>query len=175
MAIALAGLPRLPDDDLERISRLNPGWAFERDDDGVLLVSPTPTNGGSRNVAAVPQLLAFVASGAGGAGGKVFDSSTGFTLPSGAVRSPGASWVSSQRLAALADDERREFWPLCPDIVIEIASDTDVWSDVVAKIEMYARSGARYALAIDPQRGATFAVGEAPAGLRLDVAAIVDA
>ncbi|GAC1301903.1 MAG: Uma2 family endonuclease [Vulcanimicrobiaceae bacterium] len=172
MAIALAGLPRLSDDDLERISRLNPGWAFERDDDGVLLVSPTHTTGGPRNVAALAQLLAWSQRGAGG---KVFDSSTGFTLPSGAVRSPDASWVSAERIAALSDRERRGFWPLCPDVVVEIASESDAWSELVAKIEMYARNGARYALAIDPQRRTTFAAGEPPAGLDFDIAAIVDA
>lgn len=29
--------------------------------------------------------------------GKAFDSSTGFTLPNGAIRSPDASWVSQER------------------------------------------------------------------------------
>lgn len=172
MAIALAGLPRLSDDDLERISRLNPGWAFERDDEGVLLVSPTHTNGGSRRLVAGLQLLAWAKRGAGG---KVFDSSTGFRMPSGAVRSPDASWLGDARIAALTDDERSGFWRVCPGVVVEIASESDAWSDVVAKIEMYARNGAQYALGIDPQRRTTFAVGEAPAGLTFDIAAIVEA
>lgn len=96
-------------------------------------------------------------------------------MPSGAVRSPDASWLGAARIAALTDDERSGFWRVCPDVVVEIASESDTWSDVVAKIEMYARNGARYALGIDPQRRTTFAVGEAPAGLTFDIAAIVEA
>ena len=37
------------DDDLLRLSRTNPGWQFERSDDGALLVSPTSTPGGAKN------------------------------------------------------------------------------------------------------------------------------
>lgn len=36
--------------------------------------------------------------------GEAFDSSTGFTLPNGATRSPDASWVRLDRWNALSDE-----------------------------------------------------------------------
>lgn len=172
MPIALVGLPPITDDALERIGRRNEGWAFERDDEGILLVSPTHTRGGHRNATALAQLMKWVAKTGRG---KVFESSTGFKMSSGAIRAPDASWVSDERIAALTAAELAGYWPLCPDVVVEIASDSDRWSDVVAKIEMYARNGATYAIAIDPVTRDVFALGEPPTGLRFDIDAICDA
>ena len=53
---------------------------------------------------------------------KVFDSSTGFLLPDGSVRSPDASLVRLERWQALTAEQRRGFAPLCPDLVVELAS-----------------------------------------------------
>ena len=171
MPIALVGLPPITDEALERIGRANDGWAFERDDAGDLVARPTHTRGGSRNAAALAQLMAWASTTGNGT---VFESSTGFKLKSGAIRSPDASWVSNARIAALQATERVGFWPLCPDVVVEIASDSDRWSDVVAKIEMYARNGATFAIGIDPESRTVFSLGEAPAGLRFDIDAICE-
>ncbi len=57
--------------------------------------------------------------------GVVFDSSGGFTLPNGAVRSPDASWVKKSRLTVLTDKQKTRFLPLCPDFVIELRSPSD--------------------------------------------------
>jgi len=54
--------------------------------------------------------------------GKVGDSSTGYKLPNGAIRSPGASWVSFERLEKLTSAEREKFPNVCPEFVIEILS-----------------------------------------------------
>jgi Uma2 family endonuclease len=53
---------------------------------------------------------------------KVFDSSTGFLLPDGSVPSPDASLVRQKRWLALSEAERDGFPPLCPDLVVELAS-----------------------------------------------------
>ncbi|AFZ42836.1 protein of unknown function DUF820 [Halothece sp. PCC 7418] len=50
--------------------------------------------------------------------GKVFDSSTGFTLPNGAIRSPDASWVSQNRWEALTPEDKITFPKICPDFVV---------------------------------------------------------
>jgi len=146
--------------------------AFERDDEGVLLVSPTHINGGSRSLVAGLQLLAWAKRGAGG---KVFDSST----------------VSECRAVPCARRTRRGSAPResprsRTTSVAGSGGSAPTWSSrsllratpgatSLQKIEMYARNGARYALGIDPQRRTTFAVGEAPAGLAFDIAAIVEA
>lgn len=160
---------RVSDDDLRRISETNPGWKFERADDGALLVSPTSTPGGAKSAEALVQLYAF----AKRAGGKAYDAGTGFKTPGGGVVSPGASWVSAERVAQ--HRETAGFWPLMPDIVIEVASPTDAWPAVKQKIEKYLRDGCAYAVAIDPETGEAFERGTPPAGLTLDFAAIVDA
>jgi Uma2 family endonuclease len=56
--------------------------------------------------------------------GFVFDSSTGFILLNGAVRSPDAAWVISERLIAL-NPNPDGFLPLAPDFVIELRSASD--------------------------------------------------
>ena len=62
-----------------RISSANPGWQIERADDGALLVSPTGTPGGAKSGEAFAQLYLF----AKRAGGKTYDSNTGFKTPGG--------------------------------------------------------------------------------------------
>lgn len=52
--------------------------------------------------------------------GRVLESSVGYTLPDGAVLSPDASWVSSERLATVTVEHLQKFPPLCPDFVIEV-------------------------------------------------------
>jgi Uma2 family endonuclease len=56
---------------------------------------------------------------------KLFDSSTGFRLADGSVLSPDASLVRLERWQALSPEQRRGFPPLCPDLVIELASPSD--------------------------------------------------
>jgi len=164
---------RLPvtDDDLVRASADNPGWQIERDRSGALVVSPTSSDDGARSAEVLRQL----ANWAHGGGGRVFDSSTGFKMPDGAVLSPDAAWISPESLRALTEDRRGTFWGIAPDVAIEVRSQSDDWSRVKAKIRDYAGYGSRYALAIDPKSRETFEVGSPPAGLELDIAAICDA
>lgn len=44
-----------------------------------------------------------------------FDSSTGFKLANGAVRSPDVSWIAIARWNALTDRQKRGFAPIDPD------------------------------------------------------------
>ncbi|MFM9103545.1 MAG: Uma2 family endonuclease, partial [Cyanobium sp.] len=57
-----------------------------------------------------------------GAAWKAFDSSSGFRLPDGSVLSPDASLVRFDRWQALTPEQRSGFAPLCPDLVVELAS-----------------------------------------------------
>jgi Uma2 family endonuclease len=82
--------------------------------------------------------------------GLSFDSSTGFTLPSGAIRSPDASWVRRERWSALTKDQRERFAPLCPDFVVELRSPTDRLGDLQEKMQEYIDNGARLGWLIDP-------------------------
>ena len=83
--------------------------------------------------------------------GKVFDSSTEFRLPNGAKRCPDASWVLRERWEALPRDDRKRFPPLCPDVVVELRSETDSLEQLRSKMREYRTNGARLGWLIDPQ------------------------
>lgn len=83
--------------------------------------------------------------------GKTFDSSTGFRLPNGAVRSPDAAWVSLARWEALNKDERKKFLPLCPDFALELMSENDELKDTQAKMQEYLDNGLRLGWLINPK------------------------
>ena len=83
--------------------------------------------------------------------GKVFDSSGGFRLPNGAIRSPDASWVLLSRWETLSEPEQIRFPPICPDFVIELRSPSDRLSDTQAKMVEYIQNGASLGWLLDPQ------------------------
>ena len=83
--------------------------------------------------------------------GKVFDSSSGFTLPNRAKRSPDTAWIEQSRWAALSESERKDFSPICPDFVVELRSTTDRMSALQKKMCEYRDNGARLGWLIDPK------------------------
>ncbi len=91
------------------------------------------------------------------------------------MKSPDASWVSQPRIDALTEEELAGFWPLSPDVAIEVKSASDDFKETVAKIRFYFENGSGYAVAIDPETREVVERGSPPAGLVLDVGAIVDA
>ena len=84
--------------------------------------------------------------------GTSFDSSCGFVLPNGAIRSPDASWVLRERLNALSDRQRSRFLPLCPDFVVDLRSPTDSLQVLQDKMREYIDNGVGLGWLIDPQR-----------------------
>jgi Uma2 family endonuclease len=128
----------------------NPDLRLERTAAGELIVNP-PTGGESsqRNFSITAQLYDWFE--ANEALGEGFDSSGGFTLPNGAIRSPDASWVSRERWEALTPQQRRGFVPLCPDFVVELRSASDSLSKLQNKMIEYINNGAKLGWLIDPQ------------------------
>jgi Uma2 family endonuclease len=82
--------------------------------------------------------------------GSVFDSSTGFILPNGAIRSPDAAWVVSERLTALNLDPEG-FLPLAPDFVIELRSGSDRLKPLQDKMQEYIDNGVRLGWLLNPK------------------------
>lgn len=82
--------------------------------------------------------------------GLSFDSSTGFTLPNGAVRSPDASWMSRDRWEAIPEAERNRFSHIAPDFVVELRSPSDSLYMLQTKMEEYIENGVRLGWLIDP-------------------------
>lgn len=126
----------------------NPDVRIERESNGeIVIMAPTSTETGGIN-SELFGLLWFWAKT--NAVGKSFDSSTGFTLPNGAVRSPDACWIRFDRLSALSDDERAGFARICPDFVVELRSTTDRLPKLRSKMSEYIENGASLGWLIDP-------------------------
>lgn len=109
---------------------------------------PTGSDTGRRNIKITTQLELWSSRNKQGVS---FDSSSGFKLPSGAERSPDASWVKRERWEALTPQQQEKFAPLCPDFVVELRSKSDVLKTLQAKMREYLDNGARLGWLIDPQ------------------------
>ena len=147
MAIKIKQIRETGDDEIRQLSHDNPGYQFERDREGRLLVSPTGGQSGRRSGEVYAQLRAWAQERNAG---PVFDASTGFKLPDGTLRSPDAAWVRKERWDALSEQEREDFPPLCPDAAFEVRSRTDSPDELSVKLQMYVENGAHLAVAIDP-------------------------
>ena len=139
---------QLTDDQFYELCRLNRELRIERTAQGGLSIMP-PAGGDSSALNAEIAIQLGVWAKRDGTG-RTFDSSGGFVLPNGAVRSPDASWVSHARLASLTAEQRARFLPLCPDFVVELRSPTDSLAVLQDKMREYMDSGARLGWLIDP-------------------------
>ena len=152
--LALPPVVRLDDDQFYELCRLNRELRIERAAGGGLSIMPPAGGDTSRRNAEVVRQLANWASRNGA--GTCFDSSCGFVLPNGAVRSPDAAWVLRERLNALTERQRSRFLPLCPDFVVELRSPTDSLPVLQDKMREYVDNGAGLGWLIDPLRAEVF-------------------
>ncbi len=83
--------------------------------------------------------------------GVAFDSSTGWLLPNSARRSPDAAWIFKQRIKDLDPAAFSRYWPVCPDFVIELRSQTDRIRVLRDKMDEWLANGARLAWLIDSE------------------------
>ena len=73
--------------------------------------------------------------------GHAFNSATGFSLPDGSMRSPDASWVSSEKWNGLTLEQKKKFAPVCPEFVVEVMSPSDSLKELKEKMQMYLSNG----------------------------------
>lgn len=136
-------------DDLKQFVETYPDLRVELSKDGELIIMPaTFPKTGRRNAKLTARLVVW--SEATGLG-ETFDSSTLFTLPNGAIRSPDACWIEKSRWDAVEEDEQNALMVLCPDFVAELRSKTDRLSAVQRKMNEYRENGARLGWLIDPK------------------------
>ncbi|NEO27262.1 MAG: Uma2 family endonuclease [Kamptonema sp. SIO4C4] len=112
----------------------------------IVIMPPAFSDTGNRNFHLAVQLGIWTEQDGTGVG---FDSSTGFTLPNGAVRSPDAAWIQRERWNRLTTEEKASFAPICPDFVIELRSASDRISSLQAKMQEYLDNGVSLAWLID--------------------------
>ena len=147
MTITIKPARDIGDDEIRQLSDQNPGYQFERDRDGRLVVTPNGGESGRRSGEVFGQLRDWARRADRG---PVFDASTGFKLPDGSLRSPDAAWVRGDRWEALSETEREEYPPLCPDAVFEVRSRNNSLEELRAKLMAYVENGARIAVMLDP-------------------------
>ena len=158
LAIAPLMLPdalQLSPEQFEVVCQANPDAVLELDATGhVIHMTLTGSETGSRNQAL--GALLWIAVRDAGLPLKVFDSSSGFRLPDGSVLSPDASLVREERWNALTPEQRRGFAPLCPDLVVELASPNDVgprgFTALRKKMTAYQANGAQLVWLLIPEQ-----------------------
>jgi Uma2 family endonuclease len=137
----------LSDEQFYRLCQVNRDLRLERTAEGKLIIMPpTGWETGNRNFRLAQRLGNWADADGTGIG---FDSSTGFILPNGAIRSPDAAWVKRERLEALRPDPNR-FLPLCPDFAIELRSASDDLRTVHAKMQEYLENGMQLGWLLNP-------------------------
>ena len=99
---------------------------------------PTGWENGDKNAEITTQLRIWTKQNGKG---KSADSSAGYVLPSGAIVSPDASWISKEELENISLDKREKFLPVAPDFVIELLSPSDSLSELKEKMEEYIENG----------------------------------
>jgi Uma2 family endonuclease len=144
----LDALTTLTPEQFWALSRTNRDVRLELTAQGKLIVMPpTGWEAGKRNSNVTTDLAIWNRQTKLGI---VFDSSTGFILPNGAVRSPDAAWVKQDRMDALSP-KPEGFLPLAPDFVIELRSATDSVRDIREKMKEYMDNGVRLGWFLNPQ------------------------
>ena len=166
LPMALTASLRLTPEQFAQVCDANPDAVLELAADGSLIpMTPTGSETGARN----GELFFQIKTWARARGGwMAFDSSTGFRLPDNSVLSPDASLVALARWQALSANERRGFAPLCPDLVVELASPSDEGprglTALRRKMAAYQRNGALLGWLLIPEEQAVEVWGAQQAG-----------
>jgi Uma2 family endonuclease len=130
-----------------RFCQINDTMQFERDaNKNIILMSPTGSFSGNFNLRISGFLFVW---NEDKKLGQLFDSSTGFTLPNGAVRSPDVSWIRNEKWDVLSQEQKEQFAPICPDFVIEIRSKSDDIKYLKDKMDEYIANGTQLGWLID--------------------------
>ncbi|MFM7716772.1 MAG: Uma2 family endonuclease [Microcystis sp.] len=137
----------LSDEQFYQLCHSNEDWQLEKTAQGELIImSPVGAISGNRESDLNADLVIWNRQTKLG---KVFSSSTIFTLPKGGKRSPDVAWIANERWDALPREEQEKFATICPDFVIELRSRTDSLTQLQAKMQEYLDSGLRIGWLID--------------------------
>jgi Uma2 family endonuclease len=84
--------------------------------------------------------------------GATFSPSTGFTMPTGAVRASDASWLPLDKWLSLPTADRKKFSHVCPEFIAEVRSENDSLIELKAKMTEWIENGVRLGWLIDPKK-----------------------
>ena len=139
---------QMTDEEFFEFCQENRDLRIERNQFGeISIMSPAGSETGNRNFNLAGQLYVWSEKDNTGI---CFDSSAGFTLSTGAKRSPDASWIKLSRWNKLTPKQQEKFAPICPDFVIELRSASDNLQPLKDKMQEYMQEpGIQLGLLID--------------------------
>jgi Uma2 family endonuclease len=84
--------------------------------------------------------------------GKIYAAETGFKISSDpdTVRAPDVAFIQQQRLQKIGPVEG--YWPGAPDLVAEVVSPNDRYTDVEEKVASWLDAGTRIVIVINPRQ-----------------------
>ena len=82
--------------------------------------------------------------------GKVVASNAGFALPSKAMRSPDAAWISNKIIDEIPAEMRKKFLPACPEFIVEVKSPSDTVAELKEKMVEWIENGCELAWLVNP-------------------------
>ena len=134
----------------EQLCQLNPELRLETNYQGELIImSPTGYETGMNNAGLIAQFWNWNRQYNLGI---VCDSSTGFILPNGAIRSPDVSWIAKERVTQFSKEEKTKFLPLTPDFALKLMSPSDQLKTTQGKMQEYRDNGVKLGWLINPQQ-----------------------
>lgn len=86
--------------------------------------------------------------------GRVYVADTGFLISSDpdTVRAPDVGFMSQRRLDEVGDVEG--YWPGAPDLVVEVISPSDTYTEVEEKVFEWLGAGAHMVVVVNPRKRA---------------------
>jgi Uma2 family endonuclease len=134
---------QMSDDEFYAFCVANPDLRFERTSQGeIVIVPPAGMESDYHSVKVISKLDPWATRDGRG---KAFGSTVGFSLPTGALLSPDAAWVSNGKLGKLTRKQIRQFAPLSPEFIVEVMSPTDRLKDAREKMKEWMRAGVELA------------------------------
>ncbi len=125
----------------------NRDYRIERNATGeITIMPPTGSETGNRNFDLIVQLGIWTRQNGTAIG---FDSSAGFTLPNGAMKSSDAAWIKLEKWHTLTPEQQQKFAPICPDFIIELRSPSDNLQPLKDKLQEYIDNGVSLGWLID--------------------------
>ena len=125
----------------------NRDYRIERNATGeITIMPPTGSETGNRSFDLIVQLGIWTRQNGTGIG---FDSSAGFTLPNGAMKSSDAAWIKLEKWHTLTPEQQQKFAPICPDFIIELRSPSDNLQPLKDKLQEYIDNGVSLGWLID--------------------------
>src|SRR5271169_3004340 len=143
-----SGVIDFTDDQLFKFCAVNRDLRIERTREGKLIImAPMGGEGGNNESILIAELVNWNKKYELG---MTFSSATGYKLPNGAMLSPDASFITSEKWKFLTKEQRKKFLPLCPDFIAELRSESDSIKVLKAKMAEWMENGCRLAWLIDP-------------------------